>query len=120
MKKIFTILLAVGTIGVASAQSTAHRSSGPSYDKGYNSGYGTSSLSVREKESQIRKINYEFDRKVTAVKMNRRLRSQEKSRQIWYLNKQRAEEIRLVQIRFEKSNRRMDDRRYDNNRGYRS
>ena len=121
MKKIFTLLFAVGTIGIASAQSCAHNDrrfdkTGPVFDRGYES----STFSLRERDAMIRKINFDFDRKVMAVRSSRWLRGNEKSRQIRLLEKERSQEIRLVQIRFEKSNRRSYDRRYDDNRGYRS
>lgn len=134
MKKIFTLLFAIGTITFASAQSTAQQSrhfednkiesksaragSSHDYDNDRNkeSGYG---FSVREKEVQMRKINREFDQKIVSVKMNRRLKGQEKSRIIRMLERQRIEEIRQVQSRFEKSNRRLNDRGYDG-RPYRS
>ena len=135
MKKIFTLLLAVGTITFVSAQSTAqqsrhsednkfenktvHASSSHDYDHDRNGepGYG-SSFSLREKEAQMRKINREFDNKIVSVKMNRRLRNQEKSRIIRMLETQRRDEIREVQLRFERSNRR-DGKRYDVNRSHR-
>lgn len=129
MKKIFTLLFAVGSITFVSAQPGTRgrseddrfaktHSAGTSHDYGKNNpGYESSSFSVRERDAQLRKINWEFDRKVSAVKMNRRLRNSEKSWQLRMLEKQRAEEIRQVHIRFEKNRRNTgSSRRYDNYR----
>lgn len=123
MKKIFTLLFAVGSITIASAQSTARHESKTDSKPGVTvSDYGKEkdNFSAREKDAMIRKINAEYDRKVAEVKSNRRLKSREKSRQIQMLNKQRAEEIRQVQLRFEKSNHGRDNRPYDDHKGHRS
>ena len=117
MKKIFTLMLAVGTVAIASAQQGKQKDNPfkndkkeikqpvqqPSYDKGKTTGYDQYGFSSREKDAQIQKINREYDQKIAAVKMNRRLRQQEKTKQIKMLENQRNQEIREVQLRFEKS-----------------
>lgn len=45
-----------------------------------------------------------FDRKIEDVKMNRRLRSFEKNKQIRMLQNQRTDAIAQVQIRYDKLN----------------
>jgi hypothetical protein len=123
MKKISTlVLLAAGTISIAAAQSTAKKGSAynrnqqptnaigndyhqqQGFDKNKTVAYNTSYFSFKEKEAQIQQINRAFDKKINAVKMNRRLRSQEKNKMIRSLENQRRDEIAQVQYRYEKNN----------------
>src|SRR4051812_1721571 len=113
MKKIFTILLAVGSVTFASAQSSSHNGnfgqsnsrdivlgqSGSSVYKNNNTSYGSYSFTARERDEQIQRINREFDQKMTAVRRDRHLRSGEKTRQIKMLERQRDDQIRQVQMR---------------------
>jgi hypothetical protein len=130
MKKIFTILLAAGSVTFASAQSSHnngwnHDEKGNSRDvilgKTVSSIYdnnvgmhGSYSFDAREKDQQIKDINREFDQKIAAVKWNRHLRPGAKNRQIRMLERQRKEQIREVQMRYENS-RRHDDH-FDNHK----
>ena len=121
MKKIFTLFFAVGTVCIASAQSrTPHDNKFDSKPAVVLSSFGheTSYFSAKEKDAMIRKINFDFDRKIRDVQLNRWMRNREKARQIQMLNKQRFEEIRQVQIRFEQANRKRDNRHFDDHRGY--
>ena len=123
MKKIFTlVLLAAGTISIATAQSKNQKNNPIAYkqhdtksmgndynqpqgfDKNKTVAYSKSYFSLKEKEAQIQKINREFDQKIAAVKMNRHLRNQEKTKQIKMLEHQRKTEIAQIQSRYEKSN----------------
>lgn len=127
MKKIFTLMVAVGMVTFASAQqgqkSTSFKDSKKevkqistqpvqqhAVEKGKTSGYETYSFSMKEKDAQIQKINREYDQKIAAVKKNRGMRSQEKSEQIRMLENQRKQEIAGVQLRWENNNNRGNDR----------
>lgn len=117
MKKIFTILLALGTVGFASAQSSHNNdfgrdSKGNSRDvilgqsgsSVYNKNagaYGSPSFNTRERDQQIARINREFDQKINAVKWDRHLRQGEKNRQIKMLERQRDQQIKDAQRRFD-------------------
>lgn len=120
MKKLFTILLAAGTVTFASAQSSHSGNMGDGRESSRDVVLGqsnsnvyrgnsvdyTSSFSIRERDQQIQRINREFDQKIAAVKRDRHMRSNERSREIRILERQRDEQIRQVQ------------QRYDNNRNW--
>ena len=118
MKKIFTLVFAVGSITFASAQSkngsfnnpkqdvktiNAQQSHGNDFDKNKNFGYDAYSFSARDRDAAIRKINREYDQKIADVRMNRRIRQPEKTRQIRMLENQRKQEIKQVELRYQKS-----------------
>jgi hypothetical protein len=114
MKKIFTLLLAAGSITLVSAQPTAkrnnaetmayHTSQQSTFEKNSSYGYDEATFSFREKEAQIRNINRAFDRRIAEVRNSRYLRGREKAKQIRMLETQRNMEIRQVQARYERSN----------------
>jgi hypothetical protein len=115
MKKIFTILLAIGSVTFASAQSKGnwghddHKDVAVNqpYDhsRDNNSGYGSANYSNREKDAQIQRINREFDKRIAAVQRDRRLRSYEKRGQINMIERERSAQIREVQMRFSRDQR---------------
>jgi hypothetical protein len=115
MKKIFTILLAIGSVTFASAQSKGnwghddHKDVAVNqpYDHSRNDapGYGSSNYNNRERDAQIQRINRDFDKKIAAVQRDRRMRSYEKSRQINILERERSAQIREVQMRFSRDQR---------------
>ena len=106
MKKIFTLLFAVGTISIASAQS-----------KGFDHAKQNPGYSVNGKQSTVQQINREYDYKISAVKMNRHMNAWEKSKQIRKLENQRDAEISRARFRFEKDNHSFRDSKYaDNNK----
>ena len=104
MKKIFTLLFAVGTISIASAQS-----------RGFDHAKQNSGYSVNGKQSTVQQINREYDYKIAAVRMNRRLNAREKSKQIRSLENQRGQEIARVQFSFGKSSHQYSDNRFAEN-----
>lgn len=125
MKKIFTLLLAAGAVGIASAQKPILKSNSfdnkhesamvqtdfrqPGFERPNSSSFDSYSFTLKEKQAQIQKINREFDQKINAVKKNRRLRSSEKSKQVRMLEKQRDEQIRQVEMRYASSKNRWND-----------
>jgi len=119
MKKIFTMLLAAaGTISFATAQShngkdiawndnkkiSNDRDDHNAFDNNKNVGYNDSYFSYKEKMARLEKIDREFDKKMTAVKYNRRLSSREKTKQLQLLQMQKQKEINQVEYEYAKSN----------------
>ena len=134
MKKIFTFLLAAGTITVASAQSpfqkdrafkereiqTRNISRNNNYESNSGSNdHGRSLFSFKEKEGQLQKIHRKFDHKIAAVKKNRRFNAREKSALVQKLQNQRRQEISLVQSRYKKANQRDTGKHFDKNNSHR-
>ena len=131
MKKLFTLLLAAGSISVASAQGFGQKDKSfkdgkyesrdgrdGDFGKDKSKDFNDYSFSVKEKDRQIEKINREFDLKVLMIKRSRHLRAKEKLRQIRMLENERYDQIKEVQFRFEKNKGRDYDRGHekDNNR----
>jgi TolA-binding protein len=100
MKKIFMLLMAVGMVGFASAQS-----------RGFDHGRQDAVSSMHDRQSGVDQINRSYDYRIAAVKQNRYMNFKEKNKQIKLLNKQRDMEIARIQVRFK------NEARYDN-RGY--
>jgi len=128
MKKLFTLLLAAGSISIASAQGFGQKdksfkdgkyesrdNNAGDFGKDRSRDFNDYSFSVKEKEHQIEKINREFDLKILMVKRSRHLRTKEKSKQIRMLESQRYNQIKEVQIRFEKNRGRGYDRGHEKN-----
>ena len=122
MKKLLTLLFAAGSISFASAQSLA-TTARPSFDDArihkagpvVGGGAFGSTMSARERDYLIQKINREFDAKIYSVKRNRYMRNNEKNREIRLLEKQRTHEIKMVNQRYtdiNKRNSRNDRRRW--------
>ncbi|MCW3074296.1 MAG: hypothetical protein JWP69_1365 [Flaviaesturariibacter sp.] len=137
MKKLFTVLLAMGLVSVSFAQSRDSRypqdsksvilgrSGNGSYDKDDrrydNDRYDRddrSRTAGAEKNAQLYRINREFDARINAVRNNRRLRSSEKSRQVRSLEAQRREEISRTNARFDQWRNGNSNDRYSRNSPY--
>ncbi len=119
MKKIFTLLFVAGSISFASAQNNGKIKQSNDFKKetkdiGFNQSrpgtvdngkfsVNSSVANRKEKERQIQQINREFDKKISAVKMNRWMKAYEKNKQIRLLEKQRNDQIKQVEYRFDKS-----------------
>jgi hypothetical protein len=108
MKKIFTLVFALGTISSVFAQSKHDESKNVIFGHtDYNKVYSTTdqhtafSFDKKEKDRQITQINKDFDRQIKMVNRNRSLRSFEKQRQIRKLEAQRAQKIKEVNDRFD-------------------
>ena len=130
MKKIFTLLLAAGTVLSATAQhngnyknSTADRNDDKnqrSSDYHFNGAdsktvnYGPTAFSFREKEQELRRINQWYDQQITAVNRKRYLPAREKKQQIRSLETQRMAAIREAQFRYEQQLKRATARIPDN------
>ncbi|MGG9963562.1 hypothetical protein [Ferruginibacter sp. SUN106] len=127
MKKIITMLLvAAGTISFASAQShnqkdipwndnkkmNNDRDDHDAFEKGKNVDYNDSYFSYKEKMAKLEKIDREFDRKIDAVKFNRRLSGREKGKQIQFLQMQKQKEINQVEYDYAKSKQQGRDKVY--------
>jgi hypothetical protein len=132
MKKVITLLLLVGTVASASAQ-TAEESrrvvlgtGGDSrternspidvilgrdrrVEDDRNTRYPSGTYGSRERE--IDQVNREYDRKIYSIRNNRTLTASEKERMIRQLENDRARRIRGINNRYYGDRR--DDRRYD-------
>jgi hypothetical protein len=125
MKKIFTLLVALGMITLAQAQhgsgrnSRDHRNDQPSVEKDYDNGYGNDRgyngiMSPKKQlELAIDRVNREYDWKIEKVKDNFFKSRSQKKREIRFLNEQRKREIRRTYAEFSKERR---DRDYPNRR----
>jgi hypothetical protein len=139
MKKIFTLLFAVGMIAVAQAQpgtrdnrQTDRRDNQPtgrqddnkfdndesfvainvSFDR--DDHFGNNRFSnERKRDMQIAQINREYDFRIQRVKNSYYMSRWEKQRKISFLLEQRQQEIRMVYMKFSKRNH--YDNRYDRN-----
>lgn len=135
MKKILTLLIAVGAITVAQAQTSRsypndraasrdvilgdrndRNDRNDRYDGRYenNSRYAYS-FSARERDKQIDRINRDYDKRIRQLERDRRMRSSEKSYQVRQLEAQRRNEIRQVWERFQSRNNAHSDSRYNTN-----
>jgi hypothetical protein len=126
MKKIFTLLFAVGIFSMAQAQSGNRdnrqfdqRNDQPTDQRDYNSGYGrgkdivvndgyydkggrydnNSFSSGRDRDMQIARINREYDFKIQSVRSNFFMGWFQKQKQIRFLQDQRQREISMVYAR---------------------
>jgi len=130
MKKIFTLLVALGMFTLAQAQpGTRDNRNGDRKDnipvdqrnpnKDYNNGrdivndrtpydndrYDDRISPERRRDMEIAKINREYDYKIQRVKNNFFMNRWEKQRQIRFLQEERQREIRMVYIKFSKRNK---------------
>lgn len=126
MKRILTVLFLLGTVTSVFAQSGRNSSRdvvlgqenrGGVYNDGRYGGYGDGVFSARERDMMIQRINREYDSRIWAVKRDRYMRNGEKNRQIRFLERERREEIRRVNDRFERSRYRGNNSRSGRNNG---
>ena len=139
MKKLFTLLFTIGSFTTVFAQYNndykndrgdrdANNKGGYSkpaerpevYDRNndkrdyaynnrrYNESFAMTS---REREFRIQKINREYDFKISSVSRNRYLRPWEKNSEIRSLERQRHDEIRNIEARFNDKRNRYNDGR---------
>jgi len=103
MKKMLLMLFAAGSTGAVSAQ-TRHSFPDSKYhpqvenrydnnDHAYNNG-------MRERDERMRRINWMYDQKIEAVKMDRFMRRRDKRREINVLNIMREKDMREVTGRY--------------------
>ena len=114
MKKLFVLMIALGALATANAQSrrdvgmndrnTVFNDKRPGTDIRYEN-----NNEWRRKEA-IEKINREFDYKIVSVRRSRYLSNRERNRQIQMLERERAQKIRMAFERFpDRKNGRYDD-----------
>jgi hypothetical protein len=124
MKKIFTLMIALGAIVVANAQSSHDYPNG-SYNRDVaygnrpyeNNVRNTYVFSARERDAQIDRINRDFDQRIRKIDHSWFTSNREKQFRMQQLDAQRKDEIRMVWERFRSSNNAYSDNRYDRNRG---
>lgn len=126
MKKIFTLLVAVGMITLAQAQpgsgknSRDHRNDQSTVDKDYHGGYDNDRRyngimsPAKQRDLAIARINREYDWKIQKVRDNFFKSRSQKKREIRSLNTQRKREIKRTYYEFSKERRHVDypNRRY--------
>lgn len=140
MKKIFTLLFAVGMFTLAQAQpgsrdnrQTDQRDNQSISQRNQNNGFGDNKDVIdinfsfdndsrfgnsrfsneRKRDMQIARINREYDYRIQSVRNNFFMSRWEKQRQISFLQEQRQREIKMVYAKF--SNRNRYDDRYGRN-----
>ena len=140
MKKIFTLLVAVGFITLAQAQpgygknsqhdQRNHPSTGEKdYDNGYDNGrddgkfdnesrYDRIISPERQRDMEIARINREYDFKIQKVRENFFKSRSQKNRQIRFLKDQRKREIRMTYAKFSDDIRRYNDHDVHSRRRY--
>ena len=136
MKKIFTLLFAVGCLTAIHAQpgSRGSRDSRDTRDKGQNDQYGrdvginngrydnddrfgnNNGSYERNIRMQIAQVNRKYDLRIQKVKNDFFMRRSEKMRVIRSLEAQRQQEIRMLYTRSKKMGQ--HDRGYDSNHRY--
>ncbi|HUC81585.1 MAG TPA: hypothetical protein VMR70_11755 [Flavisolibacter sp.] len=139
MKKILTLMMAVGTITLAQAQSSRSYPDGRYGTKdvilgsqndrndrndrnnrtyGNNSRY-TYSFSAKERDKAIDRIDRDYDKRIRQVERDRSLRSYEKTSQIRRLQEQKRHEVAQIWERFRNNSNVHRDNSYQrNNRGW--
>jgi hypothetical protein len=111
MKKILTLVVAITTASAVFAQSNrtwddrddrrdVATSQGRYEDRGRNDRYDNNTFTSKERDAQIKRINWEFDQKIQSVRKDRRLKNAAKNREIRQLEAQRQSEIRQVNDRY--------------------
>jgi hypothetical protein len=112
MKKVFTLLFALGALTTVFAQSSRQQSreiilgqgnGRPVY--GNNRGYNNYP-NPRDREYQVREINLRYDNMIQSVRRDRYLRNREKKQQIRILEARRREELMHVNDRYSSYGRR--------------
>lgn len=133
MKRIFTLVIAVGLVSLAQAQ-PGNRDGRQNDQRGYDNGkiivvdhspndrrddrYDDNRFGdERRRNIELNQINREYDYKIQKVRNSFFLNRWEKQRQIRQLENQRDFEISRVYAKFNKKHR-YDDRNYPNNRRY--
>jgi len=139
MKKIFTLLLAAGSVTFVSAQYTAkndrdtrdankypvnngsygqNTKTFPGQSNGHaNVDYSSYAFSLKERDAEIERINRAYDFRILAVKRDRSLKSNKKEKQIMLIEKQRNLEIKNVYARYSNKNNKGNSR-YDNHKRF--
>jgi hypothetical protein len=125
MKRLLTLLVAVGTFTFAQAQHSGNYPNDRNRDRDvilgsqnsrvYNDSRNAYSFNERERDREIDRINKDYDKQIKKVERDRRMRSYDKDYAIRRLETQRREEIRQVWDRFHSSNNRYNDSRYQQN-----
>jgi len=127
MKRIFTLLIALGSIAVANAQyahdypNGGYNNRDVAYGNRDNRSYGNDArnaylFTARDRDIQISRINADFDQRIRQVSHSWFTSGREKQFRIEQLDNQRRDEIRMVWERFRNSNVYDNDRRRENGR----
>jgi hypothetical protein len=116
MKKIFTFLIAIASVGFASAQKyqpayshqdgreqqykSADRYEKNNYDRDYRNGndrnnnYRKDYNDDRKRKQQIDRINRDYDQRIAVYRNDRRMAQRERERRIYQLNYERNQQLK--------------------------
>jgi len=116
MKKIFTLVLAIGFVTLASAQGNKaiirNNSNQKQVVQNMNLrvdsrpgqvNYNSSSFSQQQKQAEISRINQEYDRKIAIIQRSPSARSSAMRRKVSELEKERTAAVRQVGLRYQKN-----------------
>lgn len=122
MKKIFTLIMVIGSITFLSAQAgfkNYNRSynenkaitkmpskNNPGFNDRNTKDYKAYSFSSRDRDAAIEMIEREYAYKIGSVKRDRYMKPGNKTKQIRLLEKQKALAIKEVRLKFEQNNSR--------------
>jgi len=142
MKKIFTLLFALGTLTSVIAQERRPNNNNNGRedyayytannrndnfkkddDKKRNNNYRYAesySLSTRDRDFKIAMINREYEQKINITRNDRFLKFNEKNRKIKQLEQAKNLEIKKVSVRYDDNRNKYNDRYYDKNFNWRS
>ena len=126
MKRILTLLFAVGAFTVINAQGSrsypddrygrdvilGDRNNSDRNDRIYENSRYTYSFSARERDKQIDRIERNYEKRMRQVERDRYLRSYEKSAQVRRLEEQKRQEIVQVWERYRSNSNLHSDSRY--------
>ena len=126
MKKILTLVLALTTASAVFAQSNRSwddrddrrdvaRSQGRYEDRDRNDRYDNNTFTAKERDAQIKRINWEYDKKIQDIRNDRRMKNAVRKSEIRQLQSQRQSEIRQVNDRYARQNSARYDDRYTKN-----
>lgn len=99
MKKLLTLMLALGALSTAFAQRDQKKNNND-YDRNEYAYNRSGNDNFHERDEQLKKLNRDFDAKIQSVKMDRRLKRFEKERQISLLEKRRKQESDQLMAKF--------------------
>ena len=126
MKRILTLLFAVGAFTVINAQGSrsypddrygrdvilGDRNNSDRNDRTYENSRYTYSFSARERDKQIDRIERNYEKRIRQVERDRYLRSYEKSAQVRRLEEQKRQEIVQVWERYRSNSNLHSDSHY--------
>jgi len=130
MKKVFTLFFVLGFFSTAFAQERRYDNKDKNHDYTYNnpnprgSGYDDRGgyknpnnqnffSAIRQRDEEIRRINFDFDRRVADVQRDRFLRASQVNRQVSKLEKERRKQLEQVYKKYDNSRNKYSDKDFN-------